>query len=312
MTWDRVERLLGRDNLARLATRRVGVVGLGSGGGFVAQALAMSGVGGFVLIDDDTLEAANIVRHVADIRAVGQPKVAAVAELIRQRNPDAQINAVMGRFEDNLDVLEGLDLLVVGVDGEQTKYRINEACLERDLIAIYAGVYERGEGGDVVTIHPYDGPCYACWSAELREGLGTLAPSDEGEALDYGMIGADGTLEAEPGLWLHVVRVAAAQADVALRELLRESDQYEPLPGNTVVLANRALEIIEGQVTPPFSAVWVDIRRDPGCLVCSGGAQTFDAEATQELSLDALADAMGGASMIEIEAAQEDEDHGPA
>ncbi|MFN8563490.1 MAG: hypothetical protein U0703_18175 [Anaerolineae bacterium] len=35
----------------------------------------MSGVGRFVLIDDDTLEAANVVRHVADLREVGRPSL---------------------------------------------------------------------------------------------------------------------------------------------------------------------------------------------------------------------------------------------
>ncbi len=34
MTWDRVERLIGSRNLEKLAQKRVGVVGLGSGGGF--------------------------------------------------------------------------------------------------------------------------------------------------------------------------------------------------------------------------------------------------------------------------------------
>ena len=93
MTWDRVERLLGSRNLELLAQKRVGVVGLGSGGGFVALSLAMSGVGKFVLIDDDTLEAINVVRHVADLRDVGLPKPEAVADLIRQRNPQAEITA---------------------------------------------------------------------------------------------------------------------------------------------------------------------------------------------------------------------------
>ena len=55
MTWDRVERLLGSRNLEKLAQARVGVVGLGSGGGFAALSLAMSGVGKFVLIDDDKM-----------------------------------------------------------------------------------------------------------------------------------------------------------------------------------------------------------------------------------------------------------------
>jgi molybdopterin/thiamine biosynthesis adenylyltransferase len=262
-----VERLLGAGNLERLAQKRVGIVGLGSGGGFVAQSLAMSGVGKFVLIDDDTLETANVVRHVADRREVGRPKVEAVADLIRQRNPNAEITAHVGRVEEHLGALDKLDLLIVGVDGENSKYIINQACLERRLPAVYAGVYERGEGGDVTVIHPYDGPCYACWAAELRDDVVQPINADEVE-LDYGMIGKEGTLEAEPGLWLHVVRVASVQADMALNELLKETEIYRTLPGNTVILANTALEIITGQITLPYSAVWATVERNPHCLVC--------------------------------------------
>lgn len=284
MNWDRVERLIGSRNLDLLAHKRVGIVGLGSGGGFVALSLAMSGVGKFVLIDDDTLEAANVVRHVADLREVGRPKPDAVADLIRQRNPNAEVSTRVGRIEQHLDALDGLDLLVVGVDGENSKYVINQACLERRLTAVYAGVYERGEGGDVTIIHPYDGPCYACWAAELRDEL--AKPDDTGE-LDYGMIGADGTLEAEPGLWLHVVRIASVQADMALNELLKGTEIHRPMPGNTVILANTSLEIISGEISPPYSAVWATVERNPHCLVCGSPAQE------QESSLDDLMQATG-------------------
>jgi molybdopterin/thiamine biosynthesis adenylyltransferase len=267
--WDRVERLLGQDNLQRLASCKVVLIGLGSGGGFVAQGLAMSGVGRFVLVDDDTLSEANIVRHVADLRDVGRYKAEVVADLIKARNPQAEIDVRVGRIEAHLSALDGADLVVVGVDQEQVKYRINEACLARGLVAVYAGVYERGEGGDVVVIHAGQGesPCYACWAAELREGLAMDNRSPTGE-LDYGMIGESGTLEAEPGLWLHVVRVASTQADLAVNELLNGTAVHFAMPANTVILANRPLEIVEGEVTPPFGAVWVNIRRDPHCWVC--------------------------------------------
>jgi len=293
MNFDRVERLIGSSNLELLKQKRVGVVGLGSGGGFVALTLAMSGVGNFVLVDDDTLENTNIVRHVADSRFIGRPKAEAVAELIRSRNPDAQIEVRVGRIEQNMDVLDNLDLLVSGVDGEGPKYVLNQACLKRNLPAVYAGVYERGEGGDVVVIHPYDGPCYACWAAELREGLAVsnLAP---GEELDYGMIGKDGTLEAEPGLWLHVVRVAATQADLALNELLAGTNVYKTMPSNTVILANTALEILSGHISQPYSAEWVNIERDPNCLVCGDALRNeLSSEAHETLSLDALMNATG-------------------
>lgn len=284
--WDRVERLIGQSNLQRLTEATVGIVGLGSGGGFVAQSLAMSGVGNFILVDDDVLEETNIVRHVADRRYIGQPKTDAIADIIKHRNPNAHVEMYHDRIENQLDLLERMDVLIVGVDGEQVKYIINEACLKQRVPAVYAGVYEQGDGGDVVLIRPYDGPCYACWAAELREGL-HLSHDEAGE-LDYGMIGAEGTLEAEPALWLHVVRVASAQADLALHYLLRSDDS---LPANTAILANRAIEIIEGTTTPPYGAIWIDIERDRACLVCGGQfAEQIDSDT---LSLDDLADNAG-------------------
>lgn len=301
MSWDRVERLLGSRNLELLAQKRVGVVGLGSGGGFVALSLAMSGVGNFVLIDNDLLDASNVVRHVADNRYVGQPKAEAVADLIRHRNPKAQVETRIGRFEDHRDALDNLDILVVGVDGEGAKYVINQECLNRNLTAVYAGVYERGEGGDVVIIRPYQGPCYACWAAELRDDL-ALTKNDAAAELDYGMIGEEGTLEAEPGLWLHVVRVAAAQADMTLNELLRETDVHRATPGNTVVLANTTLEIIDGETSLPYTAVWATVERNPHCLVCGDKLHQQIEDREAEVSLDDLI-----ATGMVIDAQSEDE-----
>ncbi len=303
MSWDRVERVLGAENLKRLSEARVAVVGLGSGGGYVALSLAMSGVGQFVLVDDDALEATNIVRHVADRRYLGWNKAKAVADLIQHRNPAAQLEVREGRIEQHMDALDDVDLLVVGVDGEQSKYSINQACLERSLPAVYAGVYERGEGGDVVVIRPYDGPCYACWSAELRDGLFQPTAS---ENLDYGMVNETGTLEAEPGLWVHVAKVASVQTDFALNELLGDSAVRPRYPANTLIIANNAMEIVDGEMSPPHSSLWVNIARDPHCLVCGdqisaaadSAVQLEEAEqAAASLSLDDLA----GDSGISIE-----------
>ena len=114
--------MIGADNLARLLQKRVAVVGLGSGGGQVALSLAMSGVGKFVLIDDDRLEDGNVVRHVADRRYIGQAKTEVMRELIYLRNPQAEVETRFGRIEQHMDALKDVDLLVVAVDGEKTKY----------------------------------------------------------------------------------------------------------------------------------------------------------------------------------------------
>ncbi len=266
MNWDRIERLFGHDVLAFLRTQTVGIIGLGSGGSFVALSLAMGGVGRFILVDDDLIEASNVMRHAADLRYVGKPKVDAVADLIRQRNPAAEVKTVIGRIEAHLELLQEMQVVVAGVDGEGPKYAINQACIEHGCTAVYAGVYERGEGGDACIIYPDEGPCYACWAEHLREGLSDAMP--EQEELDYGMIGPDGTLAAEPGLWLHVVRIASAQADMALNHLLEDTPVHRKMPANTVVMANTYLEIFEGRTTLPYSAEWISVPRNPECLVC--------------------------------------------
>jgi len=108
------------------------------------------------------------------------------------------------------------------------------------------------------------------------------------------MIGKDGTLEAEPGLWLHVARVAATQADMALNELLAGTNVYKVMPTNTVILANAAIEILSGQISQPYSAEWVNIERDPNCLVCGDALRNdLSGEAHESISLDALMSATG-------------------
>ena len=301
MNWSRVEGSIGADNLAHLQGSRVGVVGLGSGGSFVALNLAMSGVGHFTLVDDDLLEAANVVRHACDLRAVGQPKVSAVAELIRARNPEAAITTRVARIQDCLETLDGLNLLVVGVDGERAKFEINQACLERGLAAVYAGVYERGEGGDVVLIMPDDGPCYACWAAQLREEM-TELPS--GPALDYGLSPEEQELRAEPGLWVDVVRISAAQSYFALATLLA-GREGGPLHGNTLLLANRDTEFIAGLPTRAQDSLWLEVERNPDCLIC--GEQVRGDDEGAPVTLAELSASITADESDEEEEAEEEE-----
>ncbi|MCY3915259.1 MAG: ThiF family adenylyltransferase [Chloroflexi bacterium] len=289
--WERVEGLIGAENLDRLAEKKVAVVGLGSGGGFVALSLAMSGLGQFVLVDNDELESGNVTRHVADLRYIGENKAAAVADLIRKRNPDARIETREGLIEDHWDCLDDVDIVVAAVDNEQVKYAINEQCLVKRLSASYAGVYERGEGGDHVIIKPLEGPCYACWSEATREGV--KVSLNPGGDLDYGMIGAMGTLHAEPGLWVNVTKVAGIQTDLIINELLRGTSAHEEMPANTLIVANSTLDIIEGQESEPHSSLWIEIERDPDCLVCGErlkqGLRLLAQADSDDISLEDLA-----------------------
>lgn len=90
--FSRTKLLLGDDNMNRLKKAKVAVFGVGGVGGYVVEALARTGVGSFVIIDNDTVSVTNINRQIiATHKTVGQYKVDVMRERILDINPRADI-----------------------------------------------------------------------------------------------------------------------------------------------------------------------------------------------------------------------------
>ena len=53
--FSREERLIGKENLEKLAKTKVAIFGIGGVGSFVAEGLARAGIGNFLLVDNDTI-----------------------------------------------------------------------------------------------------------------------------------------------------------------------------------------------------------------------------------------------------------------
>lgn len=84
--------LLGEAGLDRLARARVAVFGVGGVGGYVAEALARSGVGSLDLTDKDVVSMSNINRQIiATTRTIGMYKTQVMKERILDINPKAQV-----------------------------------------------------------------------------------------------------------------------------------------------------------------------------------------------------------------------------
>ena len=93
--FSRTQFLLGSDAMVKLKNARVAVFGLGGVGGYVAEALARSGVGGLDLVDHDTISLTNINRQILATReTVGMPKAEAAAKRVKSINPDCDARAV--------------------------------------------------------------------------------------------------------------------------------------------------------------------------------------------------------------------------
>ena len=90
--FSRTQLLLGKENMNRLSEAKVAIFGIGGVGGYVAEALARSGVGSFVLVDDDKVCLTNINRQIiATRKTVGQYKVDVMKERILDINPKAEV-----------------------------------------------------------------------------------------------------------------------------------------------------------------------------------------------------------------------------
>ena len=90
--FSRTQLLLGKDNMDRLAEAKVAIFGIGGVGGYVAEALARSGVGSFVLVDDDKVCLTNLNRQIiATRKTVGKYKAEVMHDRILEINPDAEV-----------------------------------------------------------------------------------------------------------------------------------------------------------------------------------------------------------------------------
>ena len=93
--FSRTRFLLGNDAMEKLKSARVAVFGLGGVGGYVAEALARSGVGALDLVDHDTISLTNLNRQILATReTVGMPKAEAAAMRVKAINPDCDAKAI--------------------------------------------------------------------------------------------------------------------------------------------------------------------------------------------------------------------------
>jgi tRNA A37 threonylcarbamoyladenosine dehydratase len=90
--FSRSQLLLGAEGIENLSKAKVAVFGIGGVGGYTVEALARTGVGAFVLVDDDKVCLTNLNRQIhATRKTVGQYKAEVMRDRILDINPDCQV-----------------------------------------------------------------------------------------------------------------------------------------------------------------------------------------------------------------------------
>jgi molybdopterin/thiamine biosynthesis adenylyltransferase len=235
----------------RIRQSRVAVLGMGGTGTWVAQSLAMAGVGRLRLVDADVVEASNLSRQVLYGTAdLARPKVAAAAAaLISQFGDLLSVEPIAERLQPPLDdLVADCDLVVNCADEPDintTSQWVSESCLSARIPHQVGGGYNGHVGMIGPTIVPFSTACWTCFQRDFRRR------------------------NTDPGLtYLTAARKhrGALAAVAAVVTNLQVWDALRVLSGcGAPLLANRTGEIDFAQLT----LAWTDVPRDADCPSCA-------------------------------------------
>lgn len=126
--FSRTELLLGKNSLEILEKSHVAIFGIGGVGGFVAEALARTGIGNFDLIDSDTVCLSNLNRQIiATHSSLGKYKVDEMKNRILDINPNANVNIFKCFYlpeTKNLFDFKNYDYVIDAVDTVTAKIQL--------------------------------------------------------------------------------------------------------------------------------------------------------------------------------------------
>ncbi|HLI27764.1 MAG TPA: ThiF family adenylyltransferase [Chloroflexota bacterium] len=205
---------VGPAGQAQLSTARVLLVGCGALGTVLANLLVRAGVGRLTIADRDYVEPSNLQRQVLfddDDAARGRPKALAAAEKLRRVNPEVQVEPlVLDVNPANVAALVAEATLVLdGTDNFETRYLLNDACVQRGVPWVYAAAV--GAHGATLAIVPSETPCLRCLYPDPPPP-GTL-PTCE----------TDGVLAPAVGVVANLAAAEALKLLVGARDRLRRA-----------------------------------------------------------------------------------------
>ena len=140
----RTELLIGEDGLKRLKDSSVMVFGVGGVGSHCIEALARSGVGRLILVDNDAVSVTNINRQsIAYHSTIGQMKTKVMRECIRDIDPAITVRTyetfvLPDNLADLLDQAEKstegkIDYIIDAIDTVSAKIALVEESLKRGI-----------------------------------------------------------------------------------------------------------------------------------------------------------------------------------
>jgi molybdopterin-synthase adenylyltransferase len=200
---------IGPEGQEKLLHAHAAVVGVGATGAAASSLLARAGVGTLTLIDRDFVEESNLQRQVlfdeADAREA-LPKAEAARRRIATFNSEIAVRAqVADLVPGNVyELLGEADIVLDATDNFETRYLINDYCVEQGKPWIYAAAV--GAYAVTMNIVPGEMACLACIFPEAPGG--TVETCDTAGILNTAVNLAASIETTEALKWLAGARAA--------------------------------------------------------------------------------------------------------
>lgn len=133
---DRLELLIGKDNIKLLESKTVLIIGLGGVGGHALESIARSGIGQVIIVDNDIVDITNLNRQLISTKFnIGQNKVD-VAEFRINEISNTKVIKIKEFINDsNIDILfnNKIDYIIDACDTIDTKYLLIKEAIKRNI-----------------------------------------------------------------------------------------------------------------------------------------------------------------------------------
>ena len=216
--------------LGIINTKKVAILGAGSGGSLIASYLAKSGVKKLLLVDSDLLMPHNIIRHICSLNDIGRYKTLAVKDYILDRIPNVDIHTIEKDFvmktKGDMDffdkMLSDVDLIISATGDHVQNKIVNSFAYERNIPVIYGGTFDKITGGIMLRIDPRKGSaCYKCIYNDGNTSREIGRPTVTENVVFYDVTTED--ILTQPGLGLDVDLVTLPAVKFILSTLLGEN-----------------------------------------------------------------------------------------
>jgi sulfur-carrier protein adenylyltransferase/sulfurtransferase len=228
---------IGETGQIKLKQASILIIGAGGLGSASSLYLAAAGVGKIGIVDSDLVELSNLQRQIIhSMDSIGIEKAESARVRLLGINPSVEVIGIHERVTTDTisDVLSNYSIVVDATDNLETRYLLNQACVNAGKTLVYGAVFQFF--GQLSVFDAERGPCFRCVFRET--------PTEEVKRSNKGV----GVVSPVPGV------IGTLQAVETIKLILKVGT---PTIGRLLLFDGLQMQFQQ-----------INVRKDPSCPVC--------------------------------------------